>query len=114
MPKRTEDPVIRRDIGARLRRSRGEQGWSQERLAEALGVDTMTVSRIETGRRSLSAAAAVHAAEALGVPVWALLGVAGAPVAGIEDEAVLLLRTMDERHREAAMRMLREIARLQS
>jgi len=111
MPKHLEDEAVRAAVGGRLRDVRVEKGWSQERLAEALGLDSMTISRIETGRRSLTAGAAIRAAEALGVPIAVLLGVSEAPIAG-EDEAVRLLRAMPERRREAALRVLREIARI--
>lgn len=111
MPKHLEDEAVRRAIGARLRQARIEKEWSQEQLAEGLQLEAVTISRIETGRRSLSAGCAVEAAKLLGVPVTALLGVVEAPVAG-EEEAIRLLRLMPARRREAAIRMLREIASL--
>jgi transcriptional regulator with XRE-family HTH domain len=111
MPKHLEDKSVRCAIGARLRDARIGQGWSQERLAEALDLDAVTVSRIETGYRSLTAGCAVRAAEVLGVPVTALLGVVEQPVAS-EAEAMRLLRQMTEKRRDMAIRVLREIAGL--
>lgn len=111
MPKHIEDEAIRRAIGGRLRDARSAKGWSQERLAEVLGLEAVTVSRLETGRRSLTAGAAVRAAEALGINVAVLLGVTESPPAG-EDEAVHLLRQLPERRREFALRFLRDLTRL--
>ncbi|MFJ3173137.1 helix-turn-helix domain-containing protein [Streptomyces roseus] len=39
----------RRAIGARLREARISAGLSQEKLAEAAGVDRKTISRLEVG-----------------------------------------------------------------
>lgn len=109
MPKHLEDAAVRADVGKRLRVARDEKGWSQARLAESLKLETITVSRIETGRRSLTAGCAIRAAEVLGVSITALLGVTESP-ATVEAEAIRLLRQMPERRQEVAIRMLREIA----
>ena len=39
-----------RDIGARIRTAREEQGWTQDQLAEAVGVSRSAVAQWETGR----------------------------------------------------------------
>ena len=43
-------------VGAEIARLRVERGWSQRELAKVVGLDQSAVSRIEAGRRRLSAA----------------------------------------------------------
>jgi transcriptional regulator with XRE-family HTH domain len=62
-----EDRAAR--IGAALRCARLGAGWTQERLAEALGVDQRTVSAYEAGRAAIAAWRLAHAAELLGAPI---------------------------------------------
>lgn len=38
------------DLGARIRQARAEAGWTQYALAEAVGVGTPYISKIESGR----------------------------------------------------------------
>jgi hypothetical protein len=71
----------------------------------------MTISRNETGRRSLTAGCAAQAAALMGVSVAALLGVVETPLAG-EEEALHLLRQMSGGRREVALRVLRELLRM--
>ena len=42
-------------LGAHIARLREQQGWSQRALAKWVGIDKSAVSRIEAGRRRLSA-----------------------------------------------------------
>ena len=39
-----------KSFAAKLKRARLERGWSQERLARALGVSKYTITRWETGK----------------------------------------------------------------
>ena len=50
----------KRDFGRRLREARLELGWSQERLAQALGVSKFTVHRWEKGLHSPSSQAIIE------------------------------------------------------
>jgi transcriptional regulator with XRE-family HTH domain len=47
--------VRRRELGARLRQLRTERGWTVEHVAEQLGFSASKVSRLENGRRGVSA-----------------------------------------------------------
>jgi len=58
-----------RDIGARIRTAREEQGWTQDQLAEAVGVSRSAVAQWETGRAGQVTTNLTRVAEALGVGV---------------------------------------------
>lgn len=53
----------------RLRDLRGERGWSQQHLAEALGVSRQSVNAIETGRYDPSLPLAFRIAELFGLAI---------------------------------------------
>ena len=56
-------------VRARLRALRHRQGWSLDELAERTGVGASTISRIETGHRSISLDVLVPLARELGIGV---------------------------------------------
>ena len=60
-------------IGAQIARLREQQGWSQRALAKWVGIDQSAVSRIEAGRRRLSADELQRFADALHVSADVLL-----------------------------------------
>jgi transcriptional regulator with XRE-family HTH domain len=53
---------------------REARGWSQEKLARAIGLDPTAISKIEKGLKRLRAEEAMKMADALNVDVAALLG----------------------------------------
>ena len=55
------------EIGQRIRKIRKAQGFSQEDLAEQIGISTTHMSHIETGNTKLSLSVLVALANALGV-----------------------------------------------
>jgi transcriptional regulator with XRE-family HTH domain len=68
-------PEVDQRVGARIRVVRTRAGLTQERLAERLGVETLSVSRFETGRRGVSIPTLFRIADALGVRVQDLIDV---------------------------------------
>ena len=60
-------------IGAALREARLAQGFTQEELARALGVNRTTIARYESGLRSLPASVLLQLAALLAVPIQALV-----------------------------------------
>jgi transcriptional regulator with XRE-family HTH domain/Zn-dependent peptidase ImmA (M78 family) len=64
-------------IGSLIAQLREEQGWSQRALAKWVGIDQSAVSRIEAGRRRLSADELQRFADALHVSADVLLKGAG-------------------------------------
>ena len=61
-------------VGARIRLTRKMRGWSQQALAEAIGVSFQQVQKYESGANRVSASMLVRIAAALGVPVADLFG----------------------------------------
>ena len=55
------------EIGARIRTARQEQGWTQEKLATAVGVSRSAVAQWETGRAGQVTPNLTRIAETLGV-----------------------------------------------
>ena len=67
------DSELAKRVGRNLRAWREERGYSQERLAEFLGVHRTYASGVERGERNLSLKALERLAEQLGVDPLALL-----------------------------------------
>ena len=53
----------------RLRELRGEHGWSQQQLAERLGVSRQSVNAIETGKYDPSLPLAFRIADIFAMPI---------------------------------------------
>ena len=62
-----------RDIGARIKDAREDQGWTQDQLAEAVGVSRSAVAQWETGRAGQVTTNLTRVAAALGVGVEHLM-----------------------------------------
>jgi len=56
-------------VKSRLRVLRAEQGWTQEQLAEAIGVSRQAINALETERHDPSLELAYKIAGAFAVPV---------------------------------------------
>ncbi len=57
-------------LGAQVRLARRERRWSQEDLAERVGITTRTVYKIEHGDLSVGLGATFEAATLVGVPLF--------------------------------------------
>ena len=58
-----------REIGGRLRQLRQQAGWTQERLAEQIGVSTQQIQKYECGSNKMNTDRLQQIAQALNVPV---------------------------------------------
>jgi transcriptional regulator with XRE-family HTH domain len=68
-----------REVGARLREARDARGWTQERAAREAGLSVQFYGRLERGCALPALGSLRDLAEALEVPVGALLGTPAAP-----------------------------------
>ena len=110
------DIALHKTIGARLQEIRHTRGLTQEQFAEAVGIQPPTLSRYETGRRSMSVDLLVRVAGALDVPVDRLLqGHAGRSSALDDNESVATLKerwlALGERERELVLELLASLTR---
>ncbi len=112
---RTRDENLLMALGARLQAMRKERGFTQEALAEAIGIQPVTLSRLETGQRALSLSVLSNAAEALECSLGDLCAVDAdrpAPVRSADEgELLRVWRGMDDRGRGLALRLVREVAK---
>lgn len=61
-------------IGERIKQRRVELEWSQRDLAEKMGYNHSTITRIETGKIDISQSRVVQFSEILGVSIAYLMG----------------------------------------
>jgi transcriptional regulator with XRE-family HTH domain len=62
-----------RDVGRRIAEVRAAKGLTQERFAEAMGIELRNVQRLEGGRANITLSTLARVARALGVLPTALL-----------------------------------------
>ncbi|MHB1469520.1 MAG: helix-turn-helix transcriptional regulator [Solirubrobacteraceae bacterium] len=88
-------------LGAQIRLARRERRWSQDELAERLGITARTVSKIEHGELSVGLGSAFEAAALVGVPLFhAERPRLGAEIDRFEARAALLPRPRGSRENE--------------
>lgn len=63
---------IKQTVGKRVQQYRKQKGFTQEALAELIGIDTISLSKIETGRNYPTAENISKLARILGVEVYEL------------------------------------------
>jgi len=95
-------------LGARIKEIRKERQLSQERLAEKVGVEPKQISRIEGSKSSPSMETLEAIARELQVEMKDLLDYQHLQKeVNIEDQAIQILRMMDDKTKRLAIRMMR-------
>jgi transcriptional regulator with XRE-family HTH domain len=61
-------------VGTNIAQARHNKGWTQRELADKIGIDSVTMSRLETGTSMLSISRLVEIADALDVGLVDLIG----------------------------------------
>jgi len=105
-----------RDIGARIRKAREDQGWTQDQLAAAVGVSRSAVAQWETGRAGQVTTNLTRVAAALGVGVEHLMYggdklAPGQAYSGDELAILRLYRECSPEDRQFLLRMARRLVR---
>ena len=113
MPRRRDQDLLRK-VGQRVAKARRNRGWTQEQLAEAIGIEPVTLSRWETGDRALSLSTLAAVAARLEVSLGDLLDV-GRPVpepdhAPDEAELLRLYRNLPNSKRDIILRLARDLS----
>jgi transcriptional regulator with XRE-family HTH domain len=104
------DSTLAVSLGAAIRRFRMAQGWTQDSLAERLGVEGNTISRIETGAHLPSLQRLNDLAAILGVSLGELLGSASSQPGDQARQLALLLERLSPPQRELILRVALEQA----
>jgi transcriptional regulator with XRE-family HTH domain len=86
-----EKKSLEKEIGLRIKLARIRAGLKQKELAEMVGMHPMSISQIESGRRSTTIAQLLEIAKALSVPIVQILGGAGEDELSLELEKLLAI-----------------------
>jgi transcriptional regulator with XRE-family HTH domain len=109
-----------RQIGLKLKELRDAKGWTQDDLAEATGMNRVTIAKYESGRSEPKSASLGKLAMALGVDANTILGIddgltASTPINDLSEDEIVLLeryRALSDEDKELlrsdALRMKRE------
>jgi transcriptional regulator with XRE-family HTH domain len=113
MPRQRDHQLVQ-DVGRRVAQARKDRGFTQEALAEAVQIEPVTLSRLETGDRALSLSTLASIATVLGVGLGDLLDdgrVIPAPEHGPEEAELLrLFGRITPSGRDVLLRVARELA----
>jgi transcriptional regulator with XRE-family HTH domain len=108
-----EPEINLKSIGERVSKQRRSLGLTQAQLAERADLETVYLSQVERGRKTLSLPALFRLAEALNVgPGWLLDGqemLESDPLAG---EVKRLLRGWTDKQRRALIKALRALTEI--
>ena len=109
----TRNPDLLRAVGQRLGELRRQQGFTQETLAEEVGIQPHGLSRIEQGHRAPSLSTLATLAGALGVTLGDLLAVEKPVPApdhtASEAQMLRLFGKLDERQQKAVIALLKSM-----
>lgn len=107
------DPELLRQIGQRIAQVRRARGFTQEALAEVVGIQPHGLSRIEGGHRGPAIETLATIAKALGMGVGELLAVERelppVELSAAETRLLRLFRELGPAQREALLNLLKVI-----
>ena len=109
-----DDESVSSAVGARVAEVRRERGLTQENLAERVGVELVTIHRIERGKVGAALERLASVAAALEVPVGAFfegIPIPASPWPEHEAAAAAAWGMIPTDRRELALRLLAELAR---
>lgn len=97
------------EIGQRIRKYRKAHGFSQEELAEKVGISTTHMSHIETGNTKLSLPVLVDLASVLEVRTDDLLNTSGESPFSAAEEISALLEGCSDRQSKALIDIVKAV-----
>ncbi len=100
-------------LGARIKAVRKQRGWSQEQLAERVGISTQYVSNIERGKENPTLDLLLRVAHALKVSLAEIfdLEAGGLDRKTLQAEIRKVIETQDVERLRIALKVLRAILR---
>ena len=114
------DDDFYRSLAARVRRLREDRGWTQEELAQAIGIEPATLCRYETAKQTFPLGVLRRVAASLRVPLAHLVAdssaatpatrMADAPTYDRHAELIGVWREIPAARRKLALRILRALA----
>ena len=111
---RKRSPDLLRAVGRRVAQARTDRGFTQEALAEAISIEPVSLSRLETGDRALSLTTLGLIADALDLGLGHLVGVeadlAKPDLAPQEAELLRGFGKLPAGKRDLVLRLVRELA----
>lgn len=113
MPRQRDEELVRR-IGRRVAQARKDRGWTQEQLSEAVGLEPVSLSRLETGDRAMLLSTLASIARVLNVSLGDLVDVAKEPAplvhSRVELELLRLFAALSDSQKEAMLRFVKEFS----
>ncbi len=106
---RDEEAALRHAMGLRIREGRERLRWTQERLAEAVGVGTPMLGRYERGTKAPSLVILLRLAAVMGVTTDHLLGAERGPRIDAAERATGPFRYLPPDVRQAMAVVVREL-----
>jgi transcriptional regulator with XRE-family HTH domain len=109
-PKALEAITLHVRVGRNIKAARTRARMTQGELAEAIDVENVTLSRIETGAQLPSLDRLQHIAEVLQLPLQALVA-DDATMSGLVETMVMTIRDLPEREQEFLLNFVLDYAR---
>lgn len=99
------------EIGTRIKKLRQQHDWTQEELADQVGINKRNISRYESGHVEPRKSTLRKLAEVLGISYEDLIGTAGATAAGLPDDPKLLqlvngISSLPQEKKDALLRII--------
>lgn len=97
-------------LGQNMARHRRIRGWTQQELAEKVGIDSVTISRLETGTSLPSLVRLAEIADVLKVSLGELLGGVSPHATDQATEIATCLEQLGEQDRRMLVGIMKQLA----
>jgi transcriptional regulator with XRE-family HTH domain len=107
-PKSTKSIGLR--LGGNIAQARHAKGWTQQELAEMIGVDPVSLSRIETGASLPSISRLVEIADILNISLTSLVSGISGKINDQAQEIAGILQKLSASDRQLVVDLLKQFA----